>query len=121
MHLSNSNSIKKIARDEERYHLLKRSVQDLGFIRYGSLVKRFIPCGKKGCRCQKKPPVLHGPYYQWTRKVKGKTATVRLSSEEAKIFEEWIANGRQFDRIISQMETISLRVTGRLLKQVQIS
>jgi len=53
--------------------------------------------------------------------VKGKTVTVRLTPEEAGIFAEWIANARQFDRIISQMEMISFRVTGRLLKQVQIS
>lgn len=116
-----SSSSKKTVRDEAKYQTLKRSVLNLGFIRWGSLVKRFMPCGKQGCCCQNKPPQLHGPYYQWTRKVKGKTATVRLTPEEAKIFEGWIANGRQFDRIISQMEKISFRITSRLLKQVQKS
>ena len=105
-------------RDEKQYQELKQSVLNLGFVRWGSLVKRFMPCGKPGCRCQGNPPQLHGPYYQWTRKVKGKTVTVRLSAAEAKVFEEWIANGRQFDRIISQMGKISLRVTNRLLKLV---
>jgi hypothetical protein len=113
-----SSSSEKTAHDEKQYRLLKRSILNLGFIRWGSLVKRFMPCGKQGCCCQSKPPQLHGPYYQWTRKVKGKTATVRLTPQEAKIFEEWIANGRQFDRIISQMEKISFRITNQLLKQV---
>jgi hypothetical protein len=118
----NSSSIsRKTSRDENQYQEIKRSILNLGFIRWGSLVKRFMPCGKLGCCCQSKPPQLHGPYYQWTRKVKGKTVTVRLTPEEAKTFEEWIANGRQLDRIISQMEKISFRVTSRLLKQVRKS
>ena len=49
--------------DEERYEELKRSIAELGFFRYGSLVRRFMPCGKAGCRCQASPPKLHGPYY----------------------------------------------------------
>lgn len=117
----NPSRSKSTAHDRERYETLKRSVLDLGLIRWGSLVRRFMPCGKNGCCCQAEPPQLHGPYYQWTRKVRGKTVTVRLSPEEAKLLEEWISNGRLFDKIISQMETVSLRLTDRLLRQVQKS
>ena len=92
------------------------SDMELGLIRWGSLVKRFIPCGKNGCCCQDKPPKLHGPYYQWTKKVRGKTMTVRLSPQEAKLLEGWILNGRQFKKIISQMEKISLRLSDQLLR-----
>ncbi|MHB8875242.1 MAG: DUF6788 family protein [Myxococcaceae bacterium] len=105
--------------DESRYDGLRRAVADLGLIRRGSLVRRFMPCGKSGCRCQAEPPELHGPYYQWTRKVRGKTVTVRLTGEEAKAFEEWIANGRQLDKIVAQMESVSLRITERLLRQAR--
>ncbi len=35
-------------------------------------------CGKPGCACKALPPRLHGPYYQWTRKVDGKTAELML-------------------------------------------
>ena len=84
--------------------------------RRGSVVRRFMPCGKPGCRCQAAPPNLHGPYYQWTRKVGGKTATLRLSEREAKLLEEWIANGRRLDHLIWHMERVSLRRTDRLLK-----
>ncbi|MBI2755844.1 MAG: hypothetical protein HYX52_03945 [Chloroflexi bacterium] len=100
-----------------RYAALKRAVLTLGPIRRGSLVRRFMPCDKPGCCCQASPPELHGPYYQWTRKVRGKTVTVRLTREEAHLFEEWISNGRQLDRIVAQMEAVSLRITQRLVKQ----
>jgi hypothetical protein len=107
--------------DEDRYQALKRSVVDLGFIRRGSLVRRFMPCGKTGCCCQAIPPQLHGPYYQWTRKVRGKTVTVRLAPEEARLVEEWIANGRRLRRVVTQMESVSLRITDRLLHRARKS
>ena len=107
--------------DAHRYEALKRSLADLGMFRRGSVVRRFMPCGKPGCRCQAAPPNLHGPYYQWTRKVGGKTATLRLSEREAKLLEEWIANGRRLDHLIGQMEGLSLRRTDRLLKKLRSS
>ena len=108
-----------INRDQERYESLKKSIVDLGLVRHGSLVRRFIPCGKPGCRCQATPPQLHGPYYQWTRKVRGKTVTVRLTQQEAELLAEWIQNGRQLDKILTQMEAVAMRLTSRMLKQLK--
>ena len=107
--------------DQQRFEALKRAVADLGLIRRGSVTRRFMPCGRAGCRCQATPPELHGPYYQWTRKVRGKTVTVRLTREEAQLLEDWIANGRQLDAIIAQMEAVSMRLTERLLRQLRKS
>ena len=104
------------ASDAERYEALKRELAALPPIRRGSLVRRFMPCGKLGCRCQANPPQLHGPYYQWTRKVLGKTATVRVNQTQAKLLREWIANGRRLDRLVRQIEKVSLRLTERRLR-----
>jgi len=103
--------------DAERYQALKRQVAEVPPIRRGSLVRRFMPCGKRGCRCQATPPELHGPYYQWTRKVQGKTVTVRVDRSQAKLMREWIQNGRRLDKLVRQMEEVSLRLTERLLRQ----
>ncbi len=111
----------KRMRGLDGYETVKRLVADIGLIRRGSVVRRFMPCGKAGCRCQATPPRLHGPYYQWTRKVRGKTVTVRLSPEEAALMEEWITNGRRLDKLVSRMETLSLQVTERMLRQVRKS
>lgn len=102
--------------DTKRYGALKRAVADVALIRRGSLVRRFMPCGKAGCRCQARRPELHGPYYQWTRKVRAKTVTVRVSKGEAKLLEKWIENGRRLDRLVGQMEEVSYRLTERLLR-----
>ena len=100
---------------EERYEDLKRQVSQVALIRRGSLVRRMMPCGKLGCRCQASPPRLHGPYYQWTRKVDGKTVTVRLSKAEASLVRQWIANGRRLNKLLGEMERLSYRITEKIL------
>ena len=34
-------------------------------------------------------PQLHGPYYQWTRKIKGKTKTTLLTAEQMDRYRPW--------------------------------
>jgi len=97
---------------------LKREVLGLGFVRPGSLVRRFMPCGKVGCRCMATPPQLHGPYYEWSYKVAGKTRTRRLSEEQAKLCQEWLRDHKTLKRIVRQMERLSLKETDRTLGQI---
>jgi hypothetical protein len=100
------------------YQALQRALSQIGYFRRGTLLKRFMPCGKPGCRCQESPPRLHGPYYQWTRKVDGKTVTVRLTPEQAQLLGGWIETGREMERIIAEMERLSLLATDRMLKEL---
>jgi len=106
------------SRDAERYETLKRQVAAVGLIRRGSLMRRLVVWGKPNCCCQADPPRLHGPYYQWTRKVSGKTVTVRVNKAEAKLLAQWIANGRHLTKIVAQLERISLRLTERQLREL---
>jgi hypothetical protein len=101
---------------EKRFSDLKASLSQLGPYRRGTVLRRFMPCGKPGCRCQASPPKLHGPYYDWTRKVKGKTVTVRLTPQQAQLFRQWIANARRLDRILQQLDHAAFRMTEPLLK-----
>lgn len=107
--------------DRQHYEVLKREVAEIGFVRRGSVQQRWMKCGKPNCACMADPPRLHGPYYQWTRKVSGKTITVRLSQHKAKHFERWIANARQLDEIVTQMEEVSARATDRILHDLDNS
>lgn len=103
--------------DESKKHLkelesrvadLRQGLDDIGIVLRGSVVERWMPCGKRGCACQADPPRLHGPYHQWTKKVGGKTKTVRLTKEEAAAYRGWIENGRQLDAIIEEWEQTGL-------------
>ena len=106
---------------EASYEALKTEIARLGLVRPGSLVRRFMPCGRKGCRCLADPPSLHGPYYQWTHKIHGKTVTKRLSKVQAARCEEWIRNHRQLKRLVRRMEALSLRATDREMHEISES
>ena len=103
------------------YEALKAEIARLGLVRPGSLVRRFMPCGRKGCCCLSDPPALHGPYYQWTHKVRGKTVTKRLSKAQAQRCQEWIRNHRQLKKLVRRMETLSLRATDRAMDRISES
>ena len=107
------------SRAEIRYQELKEQLLELGFVRPGSLVRRLMPCGKRGCRCMADPPQLHGPYYQWTYKVRGKTVTMRLTEEQARLCVEWTSQHRAFKKLVRRMEALSLKETDRLLKKAK--
>jgi hypothetical protein len=97
-----------------RIRACKEELQDIDFVLRGTILKRYMACGSKGCRCMGDPPVLHGPYYNWTRKVDGKTVTVRLSEEEATILQEWIDNARKYDEVVSRMVRITLEAVEKI-------
>jgi hypothetical protein len=98
---------------------LQRLTSDLsstGFISSGSVVRRFMPCGKLGCRCQADPPQLHGPYWQWSRVVGGKTVTRRLTEGQASLYREWIASRRHLTKTLAEMDKVSEQAIAILLK-----
>ena len=103
-------------RDENRFLALKASLAELGPFRRGTVLRRFVRCANPRCRCRADPPKLHGPYYEWSRKVKGKTVTVRLSQEQARLLKQWIDNSRQLDKIIAEMLRVSHKITEPLFR-----
>lgn len=102
---------------ERRYRALAAELTEIGFISPGSLVVRETSCGKPGCRCQADPPRRHGPYYQWSRAVAGKTLSRRLNQPEADLYRQWIANRRRLEQIVTEMQTLSAAAGEILLRQ----
>ncbi len=102
---------------ERRYRALAAELAEVGFISPGSVVVRETSCGKAGCRCQGDPPQRHGPYYQWSRAIAGKTVSRRLNESQADLYREWIANRRHIERIVTEMETLSAAAGEILLRQ----
>ncbi len=66
-----------------------------------------MPCGRPNCACANDPNRRHGPYYQLSWKEHGHTVSRRLSLEEARLYQEWIANRRQLDSLLVQMKALS--------------
>jgi hypothetical protein len=98
-----------------RHQALAARLGQVGFALPGSITRRYTYCGKPGCRCQASPPQPHGPYYQLTRKVAGKTVTTRLTEGQAARYAEWIANQRELRCVLSEMEDISRQAAELIL------
>ena len=85
-----------LAQSKQTYAQLHKSLSELGWISEGYV--------------QNRGPGAGGPCYQWTRKVKAKTVSVALSKEQFEWLAEAIANWRNMQRIIKEMQRLSREV-----------
>jgi hypothetical protein len=108
---------KRLASYQTQLKRLTAELADIGFISPGSLIRRYTTCGNPGCRCQADPPQPHGPYWQWTRAVAGKTITRRVTDEQVPLYQEWIANRRRLRQVIADIEEVSRQASEILLQQ----
>lgn len=82
----------------------------VGFALAGTIIERPIRCRKKGCSCGADPSQLHGPYYQWTRKVTGVTETRLLSAAQMAHYGSWFENAKQLRSLTTALEALSLDI-----------
>lgn len=87
---------------------LLAGLADLGLVLPGTLTQRYIRCGKRTCRCHADPPVPHGPYWTWTRKVNGKTVSALLTDDQARDYQPWLDNARRLREITTRLEQLGL-------------
>src|SRR6266849_264103 len=81
---------------QKQYALLRRRLADVGWISEGYV--------------QNRGPGAGGPCYQWTRKVKGKTVSVALSKEQFEWLAKAIAQWRQLQATLKEMQRLSRQV-----------
>lgn len=112
---------RQLARVRERYQQRATELAQVGFMLKGSLVQRFLPCGTPNCRCHADPPRLHGPYWQWSRRVEGKTVSRMLPEEQVPRYQKWIENGKRFEMIATEMHDLSAQAAALLLAQERAS
>lgn len=113
------SSQQRLARLRRRYRQLALRLAQVDFIAKGSVTQRHLPCGKPSCRCHADPPQLHGPYWQWSTAVEGKTVTRSLTAEQARLYQEWIGNRKQLEAILEKMQAIAAEAAELLLAEAQ--
>ena len=95
---------------QDRAAGIAAELASLGLALPGTLIERHVRCGKPGCRCHADPPVLHGPYWQWTRKVAGKTITRLISDEQLDDYRQWLDNDRKLRALVAELEALTLTI-----------
>jgi hypothetical protein len=98
---------RQLARLRARLTQRSADLADVGFVLKGSLLQRSKRCSSPGCACHAEPPRLHGPYWQWTNKVDGKTVTRALTEDQAKRYREWMENAGRLEEIVRDLYQIS--------------
>lgn len=97
-----------LERYRQRFEELKRELQQLGYFCKGTVLKRMMKCGKAQCACQTDSSKRHGPYFEWTYKVNGKTVNVKLTPETAPFYQAASRQYRNLKKALNRLERISL-------------
>lgn len=82
----------------------------------GTLLERRKVCGKPNCRCATDATARHGPYFEWTRMLKGKLVHRVLTAEQARFLREAIHNHREILKLLRRWERETVRVLETLDK-----
>ncbi len=77
-----------------------------GMVLPGSITQRRTRCGRRNCGCHADPPRLHGPYWQWTRKVAAKTVCRWLSADQHRDYQAWVDNDRRLRELLARLEAL---------------
>jgi len=90
------SAVKTVAALPTRYRQLQRRLARIGYLSQGSALER--------------SPGQQGSRYVWTRKLKAKTVTVALSQQQYLWLRQAVANQRQLQKLVTQMQRLSREV-----------
>jgi hypothetical protein len=86
---------------------IRQQLQELGYFCKGTVLERRMKCGQPRCACHRDPSQRHGPYWEWTYKVRGKTVNVRLSSEAGPIYRAASRQHRKLKALLDRLERVA--------------
>jgi hypothetical protein len=90
---------------------LLRQISELGDFQPGSITSAIRRCGKPECHCAKSGALGHGPHFQLTQKLDGKTATQNLPSLAAvRKAEGEIAEFRKFQTLTGSLVDVNRKI-----------
>ena len=94
----------------QRSELLEEFLR-LGDLRPGSITAVVRRCGKPSCHCAKPNDPGHGPHFQLTQKIDGKTVTQNLPSPAAlRKAEGEIAAFREFQTLTGELVKVNRKI-----------
>ena len=83
--------------EEKRIVQIKEQLFNLGPLLPGSLSQQWNVCGSAGCKCKApKHPMKHGPYYQLSYTLKGKSSTAFVKKVVREEVEARIKRHKEF-------------------------
>lgn len=96
-----------LERHTRRFLELEQGLEQLEYFCKGTVLKRMMKCGKVHCACASDPAKRHGPHFEMTYKVDGKTVNVKLTPETAPLYKAASQQYRKLKTLLNRLEKIS--------------
>ena len=93
-----------MTKEERKVTQLKERLMRLGPMLPGSISEQWNVCGTPGCRCKDPDePVRHGPYYQLSFTVGGKSSTMFIKKDDLPEARRRLKRYQQFKTLSSDL------------------
>jgi hypothetical protein len=103
----------------ERFRQARQDLLQIEYFLKGTVLKRMMKCGQPQCACHHDPAKRHGPYFEWTYKVNGKTVNVKLTAESAPLYKAATRQQRKLKTILARLERLSRTALAGMAKQAE--
>jgi len=88
----------------ERAERIREEIAELGPVLPGGISKHWNVCGKPGCRCKDPDhPQKHGPYYQLSFTVGGRSSSIFLSGSQVGAARRCVRRYARLKRLIQEL------------------
>ena len=93
-----------MTREERKVRQLEKKIYDMGLMLPGSISEQWNVCGTAGCKCKDPDnPVKHGPYYQLSFTVAGKSSTMFIKKHDLAEARRRIKRYGQFKKLCNEL------------------
>jgi len=107
------------ATPDPRFRQARQQLLHLQYFLKGIVSKRMMQCGRLNCACHRDPSRRHGPYFEWTFKVKGMTVNVKLSPQAAPLYQAATQQHRQLKAALAKGERLARTALATLAKKAE--
>jgi hypothetical protein len=104
-----------MTKEERRIEQLMAKLVRLGPMLPGSISEQWNVCGTPGCRCKDpQKPKKHGPYYQLSFTVGGKSSTMFIKKEDLPEVHRRLKRYQQFKTLSTELVHAHIALTRRI-------
>ena len=102
--------------EQLRKDLLKQ-ISALPAFRQGTLASRFRKCGKPNCHCAGDESTGHGPSWNITRKVHGRTVSTYIKTEDIDVIQQQVDTFHQFQNLVHEYVETNIKICDARLEE----
>ena len=89
-----------MTKEERKINQIKDKLFRLGYMLPGSISEQWNVCGTPGCKCKdKNNPIKHGPYYQLSFSVKGKSSSMFVKKQDLREVRRRVQRYQEFKQL----------------------